>query len=43
MTLEELSRVPQAMVFQSSLSCFFIDTQMNKEPCCPVDADFDQP
>ena len=35
MTLEELSRVSQAMAIQSYLLCFSIDKQVSKEPCYP--------
>jgi hypothetical protein len=35
MTHEELSRVLQAMAIQSGLLCFFIDKQVDKEPCEP--------
>jgi hypothetical protein len=33
LTLEELSRVSQAMGIQSDLLCFSIDKQMDKKPC----------
>ena len=40
MTLEELSRVPLAMAFQSYLLCLFpIVKQVSQDHCCPCGAE----